>query len=762
VIEMPPQQRQLFTEAPWEHDDASERLVASVVFPGPLPGEFDYLVPEHLREKLAVGRRVRAPLGKGNRAMEAYCVRVEYRPVAGRELKSLLSVIDARTLLSPSMLRLTAWMADRYLCSWGQVLEAVLPAGVRAQAGTRMARYVALPEAWRERWRELKLSSKQQHVLRLLTENTTSWTVPELARVAGCSTGPILGLIAKGYLQAETRRTAPLAPAPESGPPEQNLALNPAQAAALAAIQSALHRGEHEELLLYGVTGSGKTEVYIQAIQEVVRFGRQALVLVPEISLTPQTLERFRARFARVAVLHSHLSDVERHSHWERIALGEIQVVIGARSAVFAPIPRLGLIVLDEEHESSFKQEHVPRYHARAVAQQRAIDERVPLVLGSATPSLESWQRARNGQSRLLSLPLRVESRPMPHVALVDLRNEFRQAITPGALTRPLRQQMRLALEAGEQVILLLNRRGFSTHIQCPACGHAVRCPHCEIALTYHRLDELVLCHYCDYQTPAPPICPECRYPGIRYSGKGTQRLEAEVRQQFPDYPCLRMDTDTMQGRGAHQRALEAFRSGQVRILLGTQMIAKGLDFPSVTLVGVVNADLALHLPDFRAAERTFQLLAQVAGRAGRGDKGGRVLVQTFSPEHPALQFATRHDFEGFAAQELPLREGLAYPPFGSMIRLVVRGPIEQVAADAAQALATRLKLAADAHAPRSRVLGPAPAPLAKLRDRYRYHLQFQGPQSDALRAAVRAALDGFRPPGDIDWMADVDPLSML
>ncbi|MGA2798609.1 MAG: primosomal protein N', partial [Thermoguttaceae bacterium] len=549
---------------------------------------------------------------------------------------------------------------------------------------------------------------------------------------------------------------------------------------ALSAILEAMNSREHRTILIHGVTGSGKTEVYIQAIQEVIRFGRQAIVLVPEISLTPQTVERFRSRFGEVAVLHSHLSDAERHWHWQRIAEGVVSVVVGARSAIFAPTPHLGLIVLDEEHESSFKQDSAPRYHARDVALVRAQAESVPLVLGSATPSLESWRSAQTGEYILAEMPRRVFDRPMPAVGTVDLRiDKARRAITRGSIGRQLHAAIGKALEAGGQVILLLNRRGFSTHIQCPACGYVVQCPHCDIALTHHRTQEIALCHFCDYQIPSPSVCPKCEFSGIRYSGLGTQRLEAEVRARFPNVTCLRMDTDTMQGHGSHERALAAFRSGKVSILLGTQMIAKGLDFPNVTLVGVINADTALHLPDFRAAERTFHLVTQVAGRTGRGEKGGHVLVQTFNPEHPAIQAAIRHDYAAFAAGELPIRQMLRYPPFASMIRLVIRGLSEPIAREFANFLAGRLKESLQVQdtgeasgtqgvalampvQEQARVLGPAPAPFARLRGMYRFQIQLQGPEGEKLRAAVRKVAADLKEPEGVQWIADVDPLDMM
>ncbi len=419
--------------------------------------------------------------------------------------------------------------------------------------------------------------------------------------------------------------------------------------------------------------------------------------------------------------------------------------------------------MLDEEHETSFKQDSAPRYHARDVAVARAAAEGIPLVLGSATPSLESWRRAQTGEYALVTMPRRVLDRPLPAVGTIDLRGQkLAGGLSRGAISRQLYLAMSSALDDGGQVILLLNRRGFSTHIQCSACGFVAQCPQCDIALTHHRTEQIALCHYCDYEIPAPTTCPTCGFMGIRYSGLGTQRLEAEVRSRFPNVLSLRMDTDAMQAHGSHERALSAFRSGKVRILLGTQMIAKGLDFPTVTLVGVINSDTALHLPDFRAAERTFQLVTQVAGRTGRGPKGGRVLVQTFSPEHPAIQAAVHHDYAAFAAGELPIRQMLRYPPFASMIRLVVRGPVEAVVSEFAKFIAERLQVALKEHETEARVLGPAPCPFARLKGKYRFQIQTQGADGERLRAAVAAATADLEPPEGVQWIADVDPVDML
>ncbi len=760
----PHQQRLFETEPePWELDAQASQPVATVVFPTGPKQAFDYAVPDRFRETLEAGCRVEVPFGRGNRPQVGYCIEVAERPAGARSLKAIAEQVDARSLLRPAMLRLTRWIADRYLCEWGQVLEAVLPAGVRGQAGTRLTTLLSVPPEVLAKLKELKLPAKQGAALRVLAESDGPLAPNELARLARCGQGPIAALRSKGLIAARTGRVRQHRPedAPTRIEPS-GVVPNAAQQAALDAILASLHSREHQTILVHGVTGSGKTEVYIRAIEEVVGFGRQAIVLVPEISLTPQTVERFRSRFGRVAVLHSHLTDAERQWHWQQIADGEVPVVVGARSAVFAPAPHLGLIVLDEEQEGSFKQDSVPRYHARNVALQRARMENIPLVLGSATPSLESWHRARRGEYRLVELPRRVLDRPLPEVHIVDLRARLAQRSDRGAVSRQLHQAMRQALDDGGQVILLLNRRGFSTHIQCQACGYVARCPECDIALTHHRTQEIALCHYCDYEIPAPIKCPECSFTGIRYGGLGTQRLEAEVRARFPGVPCLRMDTDTMQGRGAHDRAFAAFRAGEVKVLLGTQMIAKGLDFPNVTLVGVINSDVALHLPDFRAAERTFQLVTQVAGRTGRGPKGGRVLVQTFSPDHPAVRAAARHDYTAFAQAEIPMREMLHYPPFGRMIRLVVRGPREQQALDFATRLAEQVQSTLAGRDSTVRVLGPAPAPFARLRGKYRFQIQLQGSTAEPMRLAVRACQEQLHAPDDVQWIADVDPLDML
>ncbi|MBS0209913.1 MAG: primosomal protein N' [Planctomycetes bacterium] len=757
------EQRQLFeTEAPaWEADDAETARVCTVIFPTGPEKPFDYLVPETLRDAVEVGRRVRVPFGAGDRRIMGYCVEVSDRPLGRRRLKPVLEVVDEHRLLTPSMLRLTRWMAEYYLCDWGTVLDAVLPAGVRDAAGTRLTTLLTLAPKIDARLATAKLPTKQLAVIDVLRAAREPLTPKQLANAAGCAQGPITALRRKGLIISETRRLMSEMDELPTAPQTDGHQLNGDQQRGLDAILTALRAREHKTILLHGITGSGKTEVYIRAIQEVVSYGKQAIVLVPEISLTPQTCDRFRARFGRVAVLHSHLSDAERHAHWLQIAQGSVPVVVGARSAIFAPVPHLGIVVLDEEHESTFKQETAPRYHAREVALRRAREDHVPLVLGSATPALESWQRARSGEFELIELPRRVLDRPLPEVLIVDQRHDAQQGRS-GAISRQLQHAMQRALGSGGQVILLLNRRGFSTHIQCPACGKPIRCPHCDIALTHHRHDNQARCHYCDYHTAPPRECPSCGGPEIFFGGYGTQRLEADVRAMFRDYTCQRMDTDTMQQPGSHERALARFRSGEVQILLGTQMIAKGLDFPNVTLVGVINADVALHLPDFRAAERTVQLLVQVAGRTGRGEQGGRVMVQTLNPDHPAIRAAARHDYARFAEAELRVRQEHHYPPFAAMARLVARGPADEVVAGFMEHLTERLREAFQAIDSGARILGPAPAPIAKIRGLHRFQIQVQSATHEQLHAGLRAATDELTVPDHVQWIIDIDPLNML
>lgn len=755
-------QNQLFNPdpLPWELADQDDLVCAQLVFNRPVDTAFDYLVPDHLRGQLQPGQRVKAPFGRGDHLSVGYCVGLA-RPTRMQKLKAIHSLVDAHPLLSAHMLALTRWIADRYLCAWGQVLETVVPAGVKNRAGTREVLMLRINPQQEAAQNGIKLPPKQADVMRVLAAAGKPLPLELVARQAGCGTAPITALRRKRFIEAIAERTAPGEPDATPQATEKNLILNPDQQRALDHILGSLRSQTFRTFLLHGVTGSGKTEVYIRAIQEVVGYGRQAIVLVPEISLTPQTIRRFRSRFSSVAVLHSHLSDAERHRHWQQIASGSVQVVVGARSAVFAPTPQLGLIVIDEEHETSFKQDSTPRYHAREVARRRAELEGVPLILGSATPTLESWSRAQAGTDDLLTLPKRVEGLPMPPVVIVDVRQDPLRK-RGAAIGRALQTAMNNALEAGGQVILFLNLRGYSPVLWCRACGEAVKCPHCDVSLTLHKERKCVVCHSCEHEADPPAKCPTCGDAGIQYLGVGTQRLEHEVRTRFARYSCVRMDSDSMRKPGSHDKALEAFRHGEVRILLGTQMISKGLDFPNVTLVGVIDADTVLHQPDFRSTERTFQLIAQVAGRTGRSRKGGRVLVQTSCPAEPAILKASQHDYAGFATAELEHRRQMRAPPFEYLTRVIIRGTDEQAVLAEARRMADLVRGAIAAQSLAVRILGPAPAPVARLKGSYRFHFQLSAASLEDVQQVWHAAMsDGFKMPANVEFAIDVDPINL-
>ncbi|MEI6396363.1 MAG: primosomal protein N', partial [Verrucomicrobiota bacterium] len=520
--------------------------------------------------------------------------------------------------------------------------------------------------------------------------------------------------------------------------------------------------------LLHGVTGSGKTEVYLQAIAHALEQGKGAIVLVPEISLTPQTVERFKARFTSgplqtlVAVLHSHLSAGERHDEWHKIRQGRARIVIGARSAIFAPVEPLGLIVVDEEHEHSYKQEEAPRYHARDVAIVRGQMENATVLLGSATPSMESFYNCKQGKYGLLELLERADDKKMPVVRIVDMRQTVRTGKGIPIFSPQLKEAIGQRLDRQEQVILFLNRRGYSTSLQCPLCGFVAECPNCSVSLTYHRHEQKLCCHICNHTEPVPPVCPnqKCRNPAIRYAGVGTQKVEETLTKLFPHARLKRMDSDALKRKEDYRRILGDFRTGKIDILVGTQMIAKGLHFPNVTLVGIIYADLALHQPDFRAGERTFQLLTQVAGRAGRGDVEGEVFIQAFTPFHPAIQYARRHDFVGFYEQELEFREQLKYPPVSRVALLTLKGRNEEKVKFAAAHLKRELDKAVG-DIKDLIIAGPAPAPLLRAETYYRHQIMLRARRMSALSRRLAELTQSLVLPEDVTLSVDIDPVGL-
>lgn len=713
-------------------EDAGARY-ARVAIDRPVRREFSYRVPPGL-EPLQPGCRVRAPFG--SLSVLGVVVGLDPHPPEGvppSRLRALLARLDAQPLLTPGLLRLARHIADTTYCSWGNALAAMLPAALRRESERRSIPMVELARSPTAEERALlrRRHDKQERALAYLEAAGGPMEMAQLLARAGLSRSPLDSLRKRGLLRFTRRREFldPFqdAPAVPDRPPE----LTPEQGAAVAEIGAALEQGRHERFLLFGVTSSGKTEVYLRALQRCLELGRSAIILVPEIALTPQTVARFRARVGEVAVLHSGLSDAERHDQWSALAAGRRRVVVGARSALFAPAQRLGLIVVDEEHEGSFQQESAPRYHAREVALERARLEQAVCVLGSATPALESWQAAREGRLRRLDLPRRVAGGRLPEVTVVDMRRQKPQQGHWLVVSEPLRQALEQSLERAERAILFLNQRGFAPAWHCRACGGSVHCPRCDVALTYHRWRRCALCHYCLQEAAPPERCKACGAPVVLV-GVGTERAEEALQRMFPAARVARMDRDTMLRRESYERVLADFGAGRVDFLLGTQMVAKGLDFPEVTVVGVLNADSSLHHPDFRAAERCFDLVAQVSGRAGRGPRGGRVVVQTWRPEHPAIRAAVRHDYPAFAEQELEERRAFAYPPCARVVRVLVEAEDGPRADRLAAAAAAELRTAA---APSCQVLGPAAMPVERLRDRVRRQVLLKEAGRDALRS---------------------------
>jgi len=611
-----------------------------------------------------------------------------------------------------------------------------------------------------EREARFARAPKQRETYEVLEQLGGSATATQLAG-AGVSAAALRALVAAGVVREGSvrRERDPFAHLPASPPPSEPTAAQRGAVEALAALPPG------GAALLFGVTGSGKTLVYLEYLRRLVDAGKSAIVLVPEIGLTPQTVARFRGVFAdRVAVLHSGLSDGERYDAWRALHEGSRRVAVGARSAVFAAVPRLGAIVVDEEHDASYKQGEAPRYHARDVALRRAALAGATVVLGSATPSLESWAAAERGALRLIALPERIGARPLPAVEVVDLRTApVSRRSGPVPWSDALDAAVAGALGRGDQAMVLLNRRGFSVFVQCPACGEVWDCPHCSLTLTYHRAPAVLRCHHCDHREPPPTACRSCGEPTQRFRGVGTQQVEEFVAARFPAARIARMDVDTTTGKWAHHRILEKVARGEVDVLVGTQMIAKGLDFPNVTVVGVVDADVALSLPDFRASERTFQLLTQVAGRAGRGPKGGRVVVQTRQPGHPAVAFAARHDVAGFARAELAERSEPAYPPHVHLANGVVSGTRERAVADAALRVVGWLReLFAARAASRVDLVGPAPCPIARVRGRWRWHFLLKSPDAARLTRLVAYLASRAPVPRSVRLVVDRDPVSLL
>lgn len=735
------------------------KKLIEVAVAAPLEKTFYYTVPEEFSSKAVLGMRVTAPFG--NRMVTGYIVGFPDLRALGKEgdslkIKDIKDIPDTAPSFTPTMLEFYRWIADYYISPLGEVIRTALPA---TKGKIKKERFVSITLRAGEIG---PMTPKEKNVLDYV-KAMEKVAVKELNAEFKRPTDVIKRLSTKGLIcvmEEEVSRVA-CKHNPGVGAYGHTPLLTESQEKAFNAIKEAMDKGGFSPFLLHGVTGSGKTEIYLRVIENGLKRGKGAIVLVPEISLTPQLLNRFRSRFGdKVAALHSALSDGERFDEWRRIKSGEARIVVGARSAVFAPVEDLGILVVDEEHDHSYKQEESLRYNARDLALVRGKMVKGIVILGSATPSMESYHNAKTGKLNCLNLPARVEERPMPKITLVDMKDTGKRQIFSSQMTEPLQK----AIAEKKQALLFLNRRGFSTFLICSDCGYTFGCPNCSISLIYHQGAGTLKCHYCDYEQKAFPVCPACKGLNVGHLGLGTEKVEEEVKKAFPDARVARMDRDTVSRKGSHERILKSMEDGEVDILIGTQMVTKGHDYPNITMVGVISADISLNLPDFRAAERTFQLITQVAGRAGRGDTPGTVVIQTFSPDHYAIHAAAAHDMNGFYEEETRFRKELGYPPFARLISIKIKGNSEAGTAKAAEKLG-RISDEELREWKGITVLGPSQAPIYKIRGKYRWHMLVKGKDSGKLHSFVRNLLlkAGGRPGlKGAELQVDVDPLNMV
>lgn len=742
---------------------------ARVAVGRPVRGEFTYTVPEALEGQLRVGQRVLVPFGKSPTL--AFYLGDAESPSAELEkkLKPIVRVLEEEPALTEDVLSLLRFAAEHYRYPLGEAIRSALPPGLSLAQDEKPARPTvvhrvrAVPEA---EGAPLSRAPAQRAVLHYL-QAVGGWVpLEEVSHAIPGARESLKKLVERGLVEWRTEEVQ--AQVREELAQSRPALLTPEQAECVDALTATFDEGGFQPVLLHGVTGSGKTEVYLRLVEHALAQGKGSLVLVPEIALTPQLLGRFQSRFGpQVALLHSSLKDNERLRHWQALRRGEARVAVGVRSAVFAPVQDLGLLVVDEEHDPSFKQEEKLRYHARDLAVVRARQTKSLVVLGSATPSLETLENARRARYRLLTMSKRVDDRPMPKVELVDLRQE--RPKMPGlpqeeasVLAPPLVSAMREVLDKGQQIILFLNRRGYSSFLVCETCGATVRCHDCDVSLTFHLSSRRMVCHYCGESKPVPENCPECRGTLLRL-GMGTERVEAEVASTFPKARVARLDRDSTQNAEKLTGILAAFAQREIDILVGTQMVAKGHDFPGVTLVCVVMADTALALPDFRAAERTFHLLTQVGGRAGRGRDPGRVLIQTYNPDSEPLKRVVAHDFEGFSNVELSRRRALAYPPYTRLVAIRIEGPHPGQTAETAETLGHVLARHLPPASLGVRLLGPALAPISRIKGKTRWQILLKGPSHAALSGPL-SALERKLPelPAQVRVVIDVDVGALL
>ena len=763
--------------------------IIRVAFEAGVDNEFDYLVPDELWP-IRTGQRVEAPFGRKDTLQIGFCVKADigYKEIQGKfKLKKIVRIIDKEPLLDEQLMESARWISSYYVCPLGQVLGAIVPAAVKKGAGVKTEKHIYLsttPETFEQTVKQLK-SATQKKIVRLLQEKAafdpqTTLELQGVLATVGCTSAPVKKLTEHGIIKITQKTTLKSLPAIPEGMTirTEKVTLNDDQRKALAAIDSRTDSGTFSVTVLHGVTDSGKTELYIRAIEKALQRKKTAIIMLPEIALTTQTIQRFSARFDKIAVMHSGLTAVQRNSQWQQIKAGEASVVIGARSAVFAPVDRLGLIVVDEEHEPSYKQDTTPRYNGRDVAIKRAQLANAHCILGSATPSLETLANCHSKKYfNLVHLPKRVMDLPMPEMKLVDMRQQYSTQKGVTLISEPLAECLREVLAKKEQAILLLNRRGYSNFIFCPACKHILHCRNCDVTLTFHksslpqvkRVQTLMgklmdygyaLCHYCGAQTLVPQKCPLCGK-GMAMIGLGSQRLEEELRKKFPQARVARVDSDSMAGAD-YYRLLRDFSLGRIDVLAGTQMLAKGLHFPNVTLVGIISADTCLYLPDFRSNERTFQLISQVAGRAGRSAKKGTVFVQTFLPDQPAIRFALAGDFEGFVKEELKHRKSCNLPPFWRLASVNMRDRNFEKLEAASKTMREKIDGIVKQENLKALVRGPMPATISRIQRFHRLQIIIQAPQAQTMMklfTRLRSA-PAIRPA--VKVAVDMDPVNLL
>lgn len=735
---------------------------ASIILDVSIEKPLDYGIPLELIDQIKPGVRIEVPVrGKLTKGyVHSIKDSPEFIPV-----KPIARVISDTEIITPDIFQLAVWMAKYYCTPFGQILKAIIPATIRKDTKPKQ-QYFVMRAKTREELQELcsvlrNKNSAQADILDVMLNVSKGILLSELLEKTKGSRSPVNALVKKGILLLDIVRVDRSPLINEQYFKTKAKTLNSEQVSALEKISASIKDSRFETHLLYGVTGSGKTEVYLQTIEKALQEGKGAIVLVPEIALTAQTIERFRSRFDdNIAVLHHRLSPGERFDEWHRIRRGEARIVIGARSAIFSPVNQLGVIIVDEEHENSYKQnDEMPCYHARDVAVMRGKMANATVILGSATPSLESYYNAGRGKYILSKLSNRADSAWMPAVTIVDMKLEFEKAKGFTSFSEPLLQAIKKRHEKGEQTILFLNRRGYHTTLICRGCSTAIRCCHCDVALTFHKGDNVLSCHLCGfYLSPPPTTCPACHSSDpMKYRGVGTEQIEKALHAIFPEIRTLRMDADTTRHKGSHQKLFRAFGTGKADVLIGTQMIAKGLHFPQVTLVGVLNSDSSLNIPDFRSSETVFQLITQVAGRAGRGSIPGEVIVQTFMPENLTIQLAAKQDYEKFYAQEIDARQLFQYPPCFQMVKIAFSG------ADAKKTveIAEQIKGMVRAQLPKEFELHPViPAGYAKIKDQYRFQFLIRGPSVMPMSQAVSLVLKNCKIPSNLKIKVDVNPIS--